>query len=552
MLTDINRRWLEEFHSEYGRAPRMLHIGNIANNAYNNAKLLNEAGFDCDVVCYDYYHIMGCPEWEDAEIDGEISDQFRPDWTRVNLNGFVRPKWFAQGWWFDCINYLIKKRKGMDTYWAWQGLEMESRTAHPAFWFRLREAFRRFFENAYFILARPSSSAFAVLRPGFVRRIGKYPGTAVAVLSMIFIWPVANIIIRAVRKCTWNIDGDQSIKRILHLWNKAFPERIDTLSTADLKMHFETMSPWKRLFGHYDIVLAYSTDPIIPLIAGVPYFAFEHGTIRDIPYKNDAEGRRTAIAYHEAEHVFVTNFDCLSSAERLAPGKYTLINHPYDEDHGLAVAGHEELRRDLQHQLGVDHLFFHPTRQDWVPGTGYADKANDIFLMALGDLKRAGMSVGAVCCEWGSNVAQSRVLIEHEGLNGCVSWVKPMTNVRFERMAMACDMVVDQFKLGAFGGVLFKAMAVGSPILTYLNESRLLEQYAEVPPVVNCRNREEIVAKVSALLRNPDKLRKLGEQSRKWIKAHHAKESTVNLQTAQFRQFLTRQRSDAANSGVPE
>lgn len=57
-LSPENQRWLEAFRARHGRAPRILHIGNIANNAYNNAKILNEVGLDCDVICYDYYHIM--------------------------------------------------------------------------------------------------------------------------------------------------------------------------------------------------------------------------------------------------------------------------------------------------------------------------------------------------------------------------------------------------------------------------------------------------------------------------------------------------------------
>ena len=56
-------QWLSDFREAEGRAPRVLHIGNIANNAYLNAKILNRRGFECDVICYDYYHIMGCPEW---------------------------------------------------------------------------------------------------------------------------------------------------------------------------------------------------------------------------------------------------------------------------------------------------------------------------------------------------------------------------------------------------------------------------------------------------------------------------------------------------------
>ncbi len=84
--------WLDEFRRRHGRAPRLLHIGNIANNAYNNAKLLNEVGLDSDVICHNYYHIMGCPEWEDADFEGDVRDDFYPAWERVRLRGFRRPR----------------------------------------------------------------------------------------------------------------------------------------------------------------------------------------------------------------------------------------------------------------------------------------------------------------------------------------------------------------------------------------------------------------------------------------------------------------------------
>lgn len=108
----IVSEFLERFAARHGRAPRILHIGNIANNAYLNAKFLNRAGYDCDVLCYDYYHLMGCPEWEDADFDGDIADHFRPDWTTVDLKGFVRPRWFVQGPQHLCLEYLLARRSG--------------------------------------------------------------------------------------------------------------------------------------------------------------------------------------------------------------------------------------------------------------------------------------------------------------------------------------------------------------------------------------------------------------------------------------------------------
>ena len=107
-----------------------MHIGNIANNAFFNAKILNQSGFDCDVMCADYYHIMGCPEWEEADFAGAIADQFRPDWTAVDLQGYQRPRWFAQGPQQLCIDYLIARRSGRTKIAAlrWEELGVANRT----------------------------------------------------------------------------------------------------------------------------------------------------------------------------------------------------------------------------------------------------------------------------------------------------------------------------------------------------------------------------------------------------------------------------------------
>ncbi|MBI3180432.1 MAG: hypothetical protein HYZ27_12270, partial [Deltaproteobacteria bacterium] len=53
---------------------KVLHVGNIANNAYNNAKFLRRAGIDASVLVYDYTHVMGQPEWEDAEFHEQVDE----------------------------------------------------------------------------------------------------------------------------------------------------------------------------------------------------------------------------------------------------------------------------------------------------------------------------------------------------------------------------------------------------------------------------------------------------------------------------------------------
>lgn len=532
-----------QFESVHGRRPRVLHIGNIANNAFLNAKILNQAGYDCDVMCADYYHIMGCPEWEEADFIGTIADQFSPDWMTVDLQGYERPHWFAQGPQRLCLDYLLAKRSG------------DARSAASC-WDELAAAARRGLDNynelavevrvsgwrdrmsqlgSYLAVMREHPDAYDLTASKLRRMAEPYGLWAQALRSAAL--PPSYAMVAAMR-----LVGPKRLIDLttpwLTLFREQFPDRPDQLTVDDVKPFLFDMRRWKRLCAAYDLIVGYATEGIRPLLAGARYFALEHGTIREIPYRDSGEGRRTALSYRMAEHVFVTNFDCLESAARLAPGKFTQINHPFDEDAGLAVTGWEALRAELQRELDCDTVFFFPTRHDWVAGTGYADKANDVFLRAFAELRRRGHRVGMVCGSWGANVPQSKALLAELGCAAHVRWGSPLPTVQFERMSRAAHCVVDQFMLGAFGGVMFKAMAVGAPMLTYLNEDQVRRQYAEPPPVINCRTTDEVVSALSEVLATPGRLAEYGAASRDWMRRYHGKEQTVRLQAAQFRAAL--------------
>ena len=556
-LLDKNQEWLDVFQKKYGRPPRILHIGNIANNAYNNAKILNGAGLANDVICYDYYHIMGCPEWEDADFEGDLDDDFRPNWFALGIKNFQRPSWFAQGSLVTCLAYLHAKATGLSEKAGslWVSLGKESLTLKPLVrgGLGLQVLSLRFYRLLWLMSLNNPRYLYTELHLFFRKRIRTSVGSSLlASFATLILVPLCWVLVLSgylvPRRC-WSLwrhtletpitsHIDNRSDELLRKFRQSFPDRADQLELSDISIYFPFARQWTSLMQAYDFVIAYSTDPFIPLLVGQDYFAFEHGTLRDIPHEQTPQGRRTALSYRMAKHVFVTNSDCQQSAEFLAPGRHTLINHPYDEDHGMSIDGWEELRLELQSELKSDFLFFFPTRQDWVPETGYADKANDVFLRAFGQLRAEGVSVGLICCSWGQNVADSQTLLKDLGCSAYVRWVKPMAMVRFERMAKACDCVVDQFKLGAFGGVLFKAMAVGAPVLTYLDEQRLQEQYAEVPPVINCKTVSEIVCNARTLIGNPSKLALKKHASRAWIKKYHGKDATVNAQVDQFRQTM--------------
>jgi hypothetical protein len=102
-----------------------------------------------------------------------------------------------------------------------------------------------------------------------------------------------------------------------------------------------------------------------------------------------------------------------------------------------------------------------------------------------------------------------------------------------------CDIVVDQFRIGAFGGVMFKSFAFGAPVMTYLDEIAIRRVFDEPPPVVNCRTEDEIVAASEELLREPQVLQRLAQSSRAWLLAHHRGAVTASLQFAQYQRVTS-------------
>jgi glycosyltransferase involved in cell wall biosynthesis len=478
------REFLRSFQERHGRMPRVCHLGNIASNAYHAAKLLRLAGVEGEVLALHDYFVMSSPEWEEADMAVHPSNLFNPEWRQLDLRGYQRPRWFAQGSIPNCLEYTLTRVEGDQeaAAMAWRKLALENLTEYP-------EPDRR-----------PTPLQRWAAR---LARLGRRAERKVALR------------VRAA------VQAPDYWDRIEANFRQHFPSREDKLRPEDVLWASGSLGQWRQTLLQYDFVIGYSTYGLFPLLAGVPYLCLEHGTLRDIPFAPDAQGRSTALSYAMAEHVFVTNFDCLPKAEVICPGRYTYVNHPYHQDQAQPVARVGELRAEIHQELDADFLIFFPTRQDWVTGTGYADKANDALFHAFATLRKAGRRVGLILCEWGQNIAQSKDLLAQLGVERHVRWMPPVGAVAFNRHCQAVDLVADQFKLGAFGGVLFKAMCNRAPVISYLDEVQLGSIYPELPPVLNGKGPDELARLVAAAMDDPAMLKALGERGRAWVEAHH-------------------------------
>ena len=542
---------LAQMERRLGRPLRALCIGNIANNAYYTARLLRRVGIECDVIAYDYYHIMGCPEWEEADFENQIADQFHPDWSALDMAGYQRPAWFVQGPMELCLAYLQAKDAGQAREKAGlrRAIGLFNRT-------RRRDRFdtlgvgvtqaRLFARRLINLFLHPARLANRLRIEARGLRVGRSPplrrlGALLAAMTPVAVG-LSRLAASGLRAGTGNMPAHDSALRycaaLCARFDADFPTRADKLSVADLQPYLYQLPAWRGALKRYDIVQGFATDPIWPLLTERPYFALEHGTLRDIPFADTTQGRITALGYHFAEHVFVTNADCLENAHRLAGERVTSINHPYDEDANFPVTGWESLRQELLTELDADFLLFHPTRQDWVAGTGYADKANDVFIRALAELRGRGLRVGAVCCAWGRNVEESRALLQSLGVARHVRWMQPLAHVRFLRVARACGLVVDQFKLGGFGGITFKTLAAGIPVCTNLDVEATIRSFGEAPPVLRCGDQATLVREIAALCAEPARLDALATASREWIKRHHSGAQVLHAFVARYLDHL--------------
>jgi hypothetical protein len=523
LLSIKNKNWLNNFVAKYKRKPRVLHIGNIANNAYNNAKILNQAGLECDVLCYNYYHMMACPEWEDAIIERDYGSHFHPKWFSAGIKNFERPNWFIQGPLKLCLKYLIAKRNRKKSKHLWLAISNINQTRFSLF-LPAGFLYKFGFEIKRLCLIGIIKVIKFILLPLIIKKF------IVLILENI---KFLNLFKKSNTNLEVNIFKDLNRELSIEFKKENFPK-----IKKYYYFNFTLINKFTQLFRRYDFIIAYSTDPIIPLICKKPYFSFEHGTLRDIPYEKNDKAKLTSLAYRKSIHTFVTNFDCKESANYLTKGRFTIINHPFDEDNKkIPHYNINEMRKNLLTLLDSDFLFFHPTRHDWLKknGKGYADKANDKFLRVFIKLRKQGLRIGLITCDWGENVIESKEILSN--FKKHVYWEKPFNILKFKLMCNISDVVVDQFKLGSFGGVVFKALATGTPVLTYLNKKQIHKQFKLTPPVINCKNEKEIEKEIKKIFKNVLLLKDLGSKSEKWIKKYHGKAQTANLQVDQFRLY---------------
>jgi glycosyltransferase involved in cell wall biosynthesis len=318
-----------------------------------------------------------------------------------------------------------------------------------------------------------------------------------------------------------------------------FPDRADHLRAAEIALYGEIREAWMPLLTQYDMIQAYSTDPAIPLVCGLHNFAaYEHGTIRAIPFQDTVQGRMCALSYREAPAVFVTNSDNVAAAERLGISKERMfcLPHAFDDT---------KLRRFAEENRAICRedppcVFFAPARLHWKDRDPSFAKGNDVFLRALPLVRRTSPTFRVVLVEWGRDVAATKQLLADVGCEDVVTWIPLLKKRELWAQYLGSHAVVDQFVIPALGGVAFEAMALGRRTITALDIEQVTRFFGEAPPVFAAETVEQVAEAMLQIIADPKDEAGRGDASRCWIEGYHSARRIVEIQLDAYQSILLR------------
>lgn len=501
---------------------KTLHLSNIANNSYLNAKILNENGIESDVLSLDYYHIMGCPEWEDADFIGDHKDDFFPDWHKVDLNGFQRPSWFIQAAKLDGINYLLALNENKIFKIFYYNLKIKS-----------RNLLNEISNHTYRSKLSKVLKLFKKINGMFRKCCKLLYVISVAVIALL-LFPLTIYIIYMYKKNLQETKENQDfflkkIEEIKANLKVDFPDRYAKFDFESLNIYETEILLWRKLFKYYDKVYAYGIDGIFPLLAGKEYIAFEHGTLRKLPYDDDYIGLITLLSYKYANGVLITNADNIVSAKKLKLKNYIFIPHPVNEEPILKIGLHNDL--DLKRKYNTDFLIYHPSRQHWNKedrDLNY-EKGNDIFINGLAlFIKNINPQAKAIFSEWGMMVEQTKQLLKYLDIADNIIWLKPVHNYKMTKIIQSVDLVADQFFLGSFGDIMPKACLSKKPTMMYLNEELHKWCFDEMPPIINVSNENDVLNALTQVYNNRLLLDRLSKKASDWYNTYHSNHLILN------------------------
>lgn len=526
--------WLRSFEEKNGRPLRVLHLGNIAANAYLNAKFLRSVGVEADVVSRDYTHVMASPEWEDVELFHGHGDDFDPVFDKRDVRDFEYPEWFISGPLPVCSEYIKLRYNSNKLIFLKYHIQKWIAAGVLKFWRFMLKLLR-----VEPIWAKEASHliTLGVCHPGILltKIRSKVIRVAVAKASphlskstkekISRVWAVLSK-----RKKSESADYQKYIK-FVQMFEECFPGR-QAPKPSDIVPFMTTTHMFSEMFKPYDIVQCYGTEAIQALLAEKrPYVTFEHGTLRDFTMGDNPYHQLTALAYRKADHTFITNGDCIDYADKLGITNYSAALHPINVDQHRKDYSQDV--KNIRDEIGADVVLFCPARHDWdVKGT-------DMFIRALPLIKqRVAGRVRVLMANWGADIERSKQLLDVLKCTEDVIWKGTMCRITMIKYILASDVVFDQMVLPAFGSTVPQTLAAGVPVVSSYRPKEMAWLFPVPAPVLSAETVKDIAASVVQALQ-PEWRAEFQDKAREWIDNYHHSTKVIENHLKVYQDVLT-------------
>ncbi|CAB4960665.1 MAG: hypothetical protein F2840_10840 [Actinobacteria bacterium] len=469
-------RLVQEFTRWHERAPRVLLVGNVANNAFLIGHYLRRVGWEADVLCADYYHSMGCPEWEYSLFDSSEIDELAPDWSRSGAPHYTRPTWFIQAPYSVAVDMLN----------AWNTGD----AAAPGLWDMVRNPVPNLHKWQPPLPTPQVHEPFAdETAPQRVFRLLKTPGQA-----------------------------PMRVRRRLAHYANASVSRFRRVNTR--------VNMLANLMDSYDAVEAFGSEVAIAGLTGRPFIAFEHGTLRWALEGTTSVQRMTLRGYRAASGVLISNGDSVATARSQRLPRVMPTIHPLVQPRPEVEAPARDMAKDilLRARVNLGPVLLCPLRHDWkVKGT-------DLYIRALPELKqRFHGKITVLFTSWGAEIPSSLALIASLGVEDIVRWIPPQGRQVLIQLMRESLAVLDQTALPHFGSTAPQALMCGVPVLSSYVPSSTSDICGTPAPILSVFTPRDVVNRV-IMLTDHDTRQQVIEQGLAWSRDWHSMARLVSDQ----------------------
>lgn len=270
----------------------------------------------------------------------------------------------------------------------------------------------------------------------------------------------------------------------LPAWSKAYPElegRVYVQRAEDAKDPF-TVSDLGTFINGYDMVQLHQPSgryadlikrPFCMWDGGSSRFTFQPSKIDNPPVKADKAASRRA--YKKAKVIHANDIDMLYKLfmpKNMDNARFTPLPIDTDLFKPMNVA-----RTDDRFTIYL------PSRQEnQVKGTYDILHGIRAFVIKLG--KEARKDIVVKMPRFGMDASLVPHWLKELGIEDIVEFVPLHTKPDFALALNASDVVVDQLKVGGYGGVGLQAMACGKTVIVNAWRPWYREQLGEVPPIL--------------------------------------------------------------------